>query len=649
VDVKWDAVLRSVPHAPGVYQFKDARGKPLYIGKAVDLHDRVRQYITQTDSRVAMVRELMRRAADLSFIVTESEYDALVLEANLVKQFRPRYNVMLKDDKSFPYVKLTAEEFPRVLLTRQWVPDGGAYWGPFTNVRALRATLKFVAGLFAVRTCSLEIDGRKKYPKPCLDYHLKLCTAPCVNYVSPEDYQVQCEALAKFYSGSYAEVQRTLAGRMQQASEQRRYEQAARYRDLLRSLERVVQKSRVVARKGDDLDALGFAASGDELMVVALQVRDGRLIGDREFVLANELELTREELLANFLQLYYFHPPNIPREILLPFVPAGLEILRRFVSAKKGSAVALTVPQRGRKRDLAELAATNAAERLRAHLVRAPQVREPGAAARILAEVLHLEQPPRRIEGYDISNIHGRQASGSLVLFQDGRPQPEGYRLFNIRLQQTPDDFAMMREVLRRRFLRMMTDDAWAQPPDLILLDGGKGQLSSVLAVRDELAGDPSFSSEQRELLSRFGVAALAKREELLYFVDEHGRFREVKLRATDPGLSLLVSVRDEAHRFCLKQHRARREKAAVRSVLDDIPGVGPVRRKQLLRRFGTLAGMRQAGADGIAQVPGIGLALAQRIYAALLEEAFVEIAVDEARIRRHLRLRPVPHPVEEQ
>ncbi len=644
---RWESILRSVPHAPGVYEFKDETGRPLYIGKAVDLQDRVRQYVSQTDSRAAMVRRLMKRAQDLSFIVTDSEYDALVLEANLIKQFRPHYNVMLKDDKSFPYVKLTREKFPRILLTRTWVADKGSYWGPFTNVRAVRSTLKFVASLFNVRTCNLEIDGKKRYPKPCLDYHLKLCSAPCVGYVKAEDYRAQCEALAKFYSGSYSDVQAALNGRMRLASEQLRFEQAARYRDLLRSLEKVIHKSHVVADPGVDADALGFAASGDALMVLLLQVRDGRLIGDREFPLANEAERTREELLADFVKLYYFHPTNVPPEIILPFEPAECALLSRFISEKKGTAVKLVVPQRGHKRELAQLAATNAMERLRAHLVLAPKSREPGNAARIIAEVLNMEHPPKRIEGYDISNIQGRQASGAMVVFVDGRPQPASYRLFNIKLKQTPDDFAMMREVLRRRLLRMLTDDKWAEAPDLILLDGGKGQLSSVLAVRDGLMEDPSFSTEQRESLELLRIAALAKREETLVTKD-NGEFCEVKLDETDPGLSLLIAVRDEAHRFCLKQHRARRQKAAVHSLLDDVPGVGPVRRKRLLKQFGSLEKMREAGVDEIAQVPGVSLALAQRVYAALLEDAFVEIAVEEATFRRRMRLRPVEPDVEE-
>lgn len=648
MEKRWEDILRAVPNAPGVYEFKDERGRPIYIGKALDLHDRVRQYCAQTDSRTAMVRRLLAKAHDLTFIVTPTEFDALVLEANLIKQFKPHYNILLKDDKSFPYVKLCKEKYPRILLTRRWVQDGGSYWGPFTNVRAVRSTLKFVAGLFGVRTCGLEIDGKKKYPKPCLDYHLKLCTAPCVNYVTAQDYRAQCDALGKFYSGRYAEVQTELTARMQAASEQQRYEQAARYRDLLRSLEKVIHKSRVVAKHGEDIDAVGFAASGDTMMIVVLQVRDGRLIGDREFVLDNELGQVRKELLADFIKLYYFHPTNIPQEILLPFAPSEMDLLARFITGKKGAAVNTHLPQRGTKRELAELAAENAQERLRAHLVRAPKVREPGNAARILAEVLQLEAPPVRIEGYDISNIMGRQASGSMVVFTQGQPEPAAYRLFNIKLKQTPDDFAMMREVLRRRFLRMLTDEAWQVVPDVILLDGGKGQLSTVVELRRELADDPAFSTEQRDMLLRPRLASLAKREETIYFSDDEGKAVEVKLEETDPGRSLLVSIRDEAHRFCLKQHRARRDKAAIHSALDDIPGVGPVRRKKLLRKFGSPEKMRLAGADGIAEVPGVSIALAQRIYAALLEEAFVEIAVEETNFRRRMSLRPVQADVEE-
>lgn len=638
-------VLDSLPAATGVYQFKDRHGKILYVGKAVDIRARVRQYFSGSDSRGAKVRALVRRSTDVSYILTDTEFDALVLEANLIKQFKPAYNVMMKDDKSFPYIHLTADPFPRVVITRRFRAGSGNYWGPYTNLSAVKATVKFAAGLFGVRTCKLEIDGKRKYPKPCLDYHLKLCSAPCVSYVNSEDYAAQCRALGQFFDGRYAAVRELLEERMLKASQRQAYEQAARYRDLLRHLEKVVARTQVAGKPGDEMDAIGFTASGEDLMVLVLQVRDGRLVGDREFVMHNELNQTREEMLANFLKLYYFHPPNTPRELLLPFAPADFQLLADFLSLQKNRKVTLTLPRRGYKREILQMAATNTSERMRSYLLKAPRRKEPGEAARQLAEMLALPTPPQRIEGYDVSNIQGRQAAGAMVVFKDARPEPSEYRIFNIRLKTTPDDFAMMREVLRRRLLRMLTDERWSEVPDLILLDGGKGQLSSVLEVVEELSHDPAFSTEQTRALTQPRVVALAKREETIITAQpENGglQFKETHLNETDPGLSLLIRVRDEAHRFCVKQHRRRRQRASVRSVLDDIAGIGPARRKRLLAHFGSTRKMREAGLEEIAKVPGVSLTLAQRIYAALLEESFMDIAVEEMKWKRTIHLKRI-------
>jgi len=642
---KWEKVLSSLPAATGVYEFKDRHGRILYIGKAVDIRARVRQYFSGSDSRGGKTRQLVRSSTDVSYILTESEFDALVLEANLIKQFKPDYNVMMKDDKSFPYVHLTNERFPRVVITRRYRPESGSYWGPYTSLRSVRATVKFAAGLFGVRTCKLEIDGKRKYPKPCLDYHLKLCSAPCVDYVTREDYIARCQALSEFFNGKYVAVRELLEERMRKASQRQAYEQAARYRDLLRHLEKVEARTQVAGKPGDELDAIGFTTSGETLMVLVLQVRNGRLIGDREFVLQNELEQSRQELLANFLKLYYFHSTNSPRDILLPFAPADMNLITEFLSLQKKAKVALTLPRRGYKREILQMAATNARERLRSYLLKAPRRKEPGKAEDRLAELLGLPAPPQRIEGYDISNIQGRQAAGAMVVFKQGRPEPSEYRLFNIRLKATPDDFAMMQEVLRRRLLRMLTDERWAKVPDLILLDGGKGQLSAVMGLVEELARDPSFSTEQVELLAQPHIIALAKREETIVTAqpkDNGFEFTETHLSESDPGLSLLIRVRDEAHRFCLQQHRKRRQRAGVQGILDSVEGIGAVRRRKLLRHFGSTRRMREAGVDEIAKVPGISLTLAQRIYAALLEASFMDIAVEEMKWKTTIRLKRI-------
>jgi len=648
MDPKWEKILSAIPEACGVYEFKDARGKILYVGKAVNLKSRVRSYFTDSRGNPAKVRRLIERATDVTYIVTKNEFDALVLEANLIKQFKPYYNVLMKDDKSFPYIHLTNEPYPRVVITRRYELKRGEYFGPFTSLQQVRQAVKFVAGLFGVRTCKLEIDGTKFYDRPCIDYHLKLCSAPCTNFVSQDDYRAQCKALSSFFNGKYGDVRKLLEDRMKEASAKLAYESAAHYRDLLKSIDRVIQKTQVLGKPQDELDAIGICAFGEDLMVLVMQVREGKLIGDREFVLKNELGETQRDLLENFLKLYYFHPQNIPREILLPMEPADTQLLEKFLARQKKSGLKLIAPRRGYKSEILALAQKNAEERMRKYKIRGERTAEAGEAERILQEILDLQKPPARIEGYDISNIRGKLATGSMVVFINGKPEPKEYRLFNIKLKETPDDFAMMREVLRRRLVRMMTDEKWRTAPDLVLLDGGKGQLSAVLSVVKELADDPSFSTEQKSPLTDIKFVGLAKADEVLVDAQEAEndsadyRFREIKLDETNPGLSLLVKVRDEAHRFCRKLHLARRQKASYRSVLDEVDGVGPVKRRRLLAKFGSVAKMRDAGVEEIAKVPGIGIALAQKIYAKLLEESFMDIAVEEMKLKRVIRLKRV-------
>ncbi len=651
MESRWESIISAIPESCGVYEFKDARKKILYVGKAVNLRARVRSYFTDSFIKSPKVRKLVERARDVSYILTKNEFDALVLEANLIKQFRPEFNVLMKDDKSFPYIHLTNEPYPRVVITRRYEPKRGEYWGPFTSLHHVRHAVRFVAGLLGVRTCKLEIDGKKFYDRPCIDYHLKLCTAPCVNYVSREDYLTQCKALSSFFMGKYGDVRKMLEERMKDASMKLAYESAAHYRDLLKSIDRVIQKTQVLGKPSDELDAIGICVFGDDLMALVMQVREGKLVGDREFVLKNELGETIKDILENFIKLYYFPPQNIPREILLPMEPTNLELLEKFLAMQKKGSVKILVPKRGYKSEILELAEKNAVERMRKYKIRGERKAEPGEAERILQDLFNLSVLPIRIEGYDISNIRGKQATGSMVVFINGKPDPKEYRLFNIKLKETPDDFAMMREVLRRRLVRMMTDEKWQAVPDLVLLDGGKGQVTAVLGVVRELQEDPGFSTEQKSHFNEIKFVGLAKAEEILIDTLENNDdgsekcsegFREIKLDETNPGLSLLVKVRDEAHRFCRKLHLARRQKAVYHSALDEVEGVGQAKRKRLLAKFGSIAKMREAGVEEIAKVPGIGLNLAQRIYAKLLEESFMEIAVEEMKIKRVIRLKRV-------
>lgn len=601
------AKLKRVPTQPGVYIFKNAAGEPIYVGKAVSLRARMRTYFQSTDGQAPKVRVMISHIEDFDYIVTDSEVEALILEANLIKQEQPRYNIRLRDDKSYPYLKVTLNEpFPRVLLARRVADDGARYFGPFTNVNAMRTMTDFLRKLFPVRTCTLDLSGELNH-RPCLLYHIERCGAPCAGLVSPEQYDEVIEQAILFLEGRHDQLLPNLYEQMESASGALEYERAARVRDKILALENVAARQKVVHTRRIDQDIIGLARDDDVVCVQVFYVRDGRLIGREHFMMEAAADESDTEIMTAFVKQYYRDATFVPREILLQLPVAEEKLITDWLRERRGAAVTLHVPQRGEKRRLVEMVVENAELTLREHVATiARRSEETERALSQLTDALSLSVSPQRIEAFDISNIQGTEAVASMVVFVDGQPQPGQYRRFRIHTQQTPDDYAMMREVIDRRFRRGLREQAeeveargFAEFPDLVLIDGGKGQLNAA-----------------REMMRALGVedipaAGLAEGTERV-FVEEQAD--PVPLPWASPGLKLLQRIRDEAHRYALTYHRHLRSKSATRSVLDDIPGIGPRRKRELMRRFGSVAGIRRASADAIAEVPGISKALAERI-----------------------------------
>ena len=603
-----------------MYLFKDARGRVIYVGKADVLRDRIRSYFGPSLD-VRHVR-LVERAERLEYVVTGSESEAFLLEANLIKQHRPRYNIRLKDDKSYPYVKITlGEDFPRILRTRTLGDRSARYFGPFANAKSVDQSLDLLQKLFPYRTCKLTIvadaaDGRgKTVPpsalpggRPCLLYHLKRCTAPCVGHTTRDEYRTTIDKSVLFLEGRYETLARDTKREMETAANALEFERAALLRDRLAAIDRTLERQEVHAYKGDDFDVLAAALDEGDAVVQLFRVRDGTVVGRDHFALEGSEGATPEEVVASFLRQHYSAAAALPPEIVTPAALPDAGALEQFLAERRGGPVHALVPQRGRKRHLAELAARNAADALEQERVRwLADKGKTETALRELQEALGLEGPPKRIECYDVSHVQGTSVVSSMVVFEDGRPAKSQYRRFRARISDRNDDFANMRETLRRRFARSAQGDeangtAWTLP-DLVILDGGKGQLSAGL---DALADAGRL---------QIPVVALAKEREELFRPD---RPEPIVLPRTSQGLYLVQRIRDEAHRFAVTYHQKVRSRRAVRSLLDEIPGVGPARKRALLRKFGSVRGMREAGVADLAAVSGVGPALAKKIKEAL-------------------------------
>ncbi|MGH2500549.1 MAG: excinuclease ABC subunit UvrC [Candidatus Limnocylindria bacterium] len=620
----------SLPAAPGVYLFKDGRGRVLYVGKADVLRDRVRSYFGPSLD-VRHVR-LVERAERIEFVRTATVSEAILLENNLIKQHRPRYNIRLKDDKSYPYVKVTlGEDFPRIIRTRTLGDRGARYFGPYANAKSVDQTLDLLQKLFPYRNCKLTIladeDGRgRTVPRsalpngrPCILYDIKRCTAPCDARTTKDHYRASIERSVLFLEGRFDALARETRAEMDRAAEALDYERAAALRDQLTAMDRTLDRQDVHAYRGDDLDVLGAAVEQGDAAVQLLRVRAGTVVGRDHFFLEGTEGAAPAEVLASFVRQHYAAATDLPPEIATPVALPDADAFAAFAAERRGGRVRLHVPRRGKKRKLADLAARNAADALEQERVRwlADRGRTETALAE-LAAALGLEGPPKRIECYDVSHVQGTSVVSSLVVFEDGRPAKQGYRRFRMRAGERNDDFANMRETLRRRFARAPTrarrtgaepgppapgqQDSWPQP-DLLLLDGGRGQLGAGVQVLSE-AG-----------LLNIPVAALAKEREELFLPD---RAEPIVLPPRSEGLHLVQRIRDEAHRFALTYHQQLRGRRAVRSALDEVAGVGPARKRALLRRFGSVRAMREAPAADLAAVAGVGPRLADRIKQAI-------------------------------
>jgi len=601
-DLSLGEKLDSLPSKPGVYQFKNADAKVIYVGKAQNLRSRVRQYFQKSRGADAKLEALVSKIADVELIVTDSEVEALILEANLVKKLKPRYNVLLKDDKSFPYIVVTNEPFPRVFVTRRIIRNGSRYFGPYTDVKTMRFALKTVRDIFMIRSCNYELTtdsiARRKF-KLCLDYHIRKCEGPCEGLVSEPQYNAMIDKVAKILKGRTDDVVNALQAEMEELAGTLKFEEAAKARDRLRALSVYNQKQRVVDSKDVDRDIVAVAAKDDDACGVVFKVRDGKVLGSHHYYLSNVEGKEEAEILEILLERYYLDNEDIPGELTLSGDVNSPGIIETWLAGKRNKPVTLETPRGGEKLKLVSMVRKNAAfllEELQLQKMKRGDLVPHSVQS--LQKDLRLPAPPRRIECFDISNIQGSDTVASMVVFVDGKSKKSEYRKFKIRSVDGPDDFASMREVVERRYTRLV-EEAGAMP-DLIMVDGGKGQLSSAVEVLQRLG------------LSSIPIIGLAKRLEEVFMPEES---EPVTIARTSSSLRLLQQVRDEAHRFAITYHRKLRSKRILNTELDLIKGIGKARAKELLEAFGSVQGVKFATEEQIGEIVGTKLAAEIKDY----------------------------------
>ena len=581
-----------LPTTPGVYLWRDKYQRIIYVGKAINLRNRVRSYVQQDVNRSVKVTAMMRRAWDVETIQTKTEMEALILEATLIKEHHPKYNIMLRDDKTYPYVKVTVQEaYPRLFMTRRLERDGAKYFGPFTDVTAVHHVLRILRSYYPLRTCkSMKVE------RPCLQYHMHYCEGPCMNYVTVESYRKYIDDIVALFEGKQVQVIQEITSKMEQASEDLEFELAAKYRDDLLSIQKVQEKQRMVTQRGD-MDVLGMAIDGPMVCIQLFFIRSGRLLGRENYFVQHEGD-SPELVMTEFIKQYYGGSTFIPKELLLPMDSVDRELFSEWFSSMKGQQVDVSVPQRGYKKDLIKMAEENAqnflAERRRQWQY---TIDKSGGAVKKLAEVLDLPRLPERMECYDISHMQGAETVASMVVFEGGKPAKREYRRFKLKtVQGKPDDFASMAEIMERRY---GNEKDWPMP-DLIIIDGGKGQLNAALPVIRAMG------------VTDVPVISLAKRIEEVFV---EGESESIILEHHTPELQLLQQIRDEAHRFAITYHRRLRGKRNLESVLDHIEGIGPKRRKALYKHFGNLDAMRVAELEELESVGGMNKKVALAVY----------------------------------
>ncbi len=589
-----------MPTSPGVYLMKDGQGNILYVGKAASLHHRVRSYFGAQQKLSPKVQRMVARVTDLDFFVTTSEQEALILELNLIKRHHPHYNVRLKDDKTFPYLKIDpTENWPRVHITRRLEQDGGHYFGPFASAKSLRRTLKIIKGIFPFRSCSKAITGTD--PRPCLAYYIGHCLAPCIGAVSRQEYAEVIKEVILFLEGKQERVVRELESKMEKAAAALDFEKAALLRDQIQAADRVIEGQRIATTVRGEQDVIAFAQDKDQAYVQVFFIRNNKLIGRESFVLQGTQYEEPHQIMTNFIKQFYASSPYIPPLLLLQYPVEDMTVIQDWLQNKRGSRVRIEVPRRGNKKQLVNTVAKNAEQGL--EQLKIKQLAPPRELDNALAEIkseLHLTRLPLRMEGYDISNIQGEAAVGSMVVFDKGKPKPAHYRRFRIKTVSGANDYAMLQEVLKRRFKRSSNaSDTWAILPDLVLIDGGKGQLNAVRTVMTELRAES------------VPTASLAKENEEIFIP---GKTEPIILVRSSPGLRLLQRLRDEAHRFALGYHQKIRKRETFASALDTIPGIGSKRKRALLRQFGSIQAIREATEEELAATRGMTKSLAKKV-----------------------------------
>ncbi len=621
--------LKKLPQKPGVYIMHDEDDTIIYVGKAIILRNRVRSYFRESTNKTAKIQKMVSKIKRFEYIVTDSELEALVLENNLIKEYQPKYNTMLKDDKTYPYIKVTTgEEYPRVLITRERKKDNAKYYGPYSSAGSVKDTVELLRKLYKLRTCTRNLASGVEAGKPCLYYHINQCSAPCIQAVSKEDYRAAIDQAVDFLGGNYKLILQELENKMEQASEQLEYERAKEYRDLLFSVKGVAQKQKITNNRGDDRDIIALATNENAGVIQIFFVRDGKLIGREHFYMTNIAENDRGRIIQGFIQQFYAGTPFIPRELMVQEAIEDTELIEQWLTALRGHKVRIVVPQKGQKEKLVELAGQNAAIILRQDEEKLKrEVSKTTGALQEIAELLELTEI-NRIEAFDISNISGYEAVGSMIVYEGGKPKRSDYRKFKIKSVEGPDDYASMEEVLGRRFAHGLQEleeirgniDSPAEHslelevaeaarygkftkfPDLIMMDGGKGQVNVATRVLEELG-------------LNIPVCGMVKddnhRTRGLYFNDV-----ELPINRGSEGFKLITRVQDEAHRFAIEYHRSLRSKGQVHSILDDIPGVGEARRRALMKHFDSIDDLKAASVEEIMKVSSINRPAAEQIHA---------------------------------
>lgn len=610
-----DEELKKLPGKPGVYIMHDVKDAIIYIGKAISLKNRVRQYFQSSRNKGIKIERMVTQIVRFEYIVTDSELEALVLECNLIKEHRPKYNTMLKDDKSYPFIKVTVgEAFPRVLFARRMVKDKSKYFGPYTSGGAVKDAIELVRKLYQVRSCNRNLPKDQGKERPCLYYHIKQCNAPCQGYISEAEYRSNISGVLSFLNGNFKEALKDLDEKMRVASEALDFEGAAEYRDLIKSVQLIGERQKITGSGGEDKDVIALAMDENDAVVQVFFVRDGRLIGRDHFYLRVESDNTGPEILSTFIKQFYAGTPFIPKELMVQYEMDDLDVLEEWMGSKRGQRVYIRVPKKGTKEKLVELAARNAQMVLSQDKEKLK--REEGRTIGAVKEIANLLQMESlsRIEAFDISNTSGFESVGSMIVYEKGKPKRSDYRKFKIRSVQGPNDYASMEEVLSRRFMRGIEErkgeksqGGFSAFPDLIMMDGGKGQVNIALEVLDKLQLD-------------IPVCGMVK--------DDKHRTRglfynnvEIPIDHSGEGFRLITRIQDEAHRFAIEYHRLLRSKGQVRSILDDIPGVGPSRRKALMKHYQSLDRIKEATVEELKELPSMNIDSAKKVYAFFHEE----------------------------